>query len=102
MSSSSSSSSLCALPTVIVRACVFQSGVDILSRMIQPPPYAGIFDDKIKVHTVVAGVVDMLLFQGAWYDIWYTGGLPMRYRVPETSESLITIDPILPNDEECQ
>ena len=104
---SSSSSSLCAIPQVNVRACIFnefgaqEDGVVINVKMVQPPPVAGgMFDNKVAQYTSVAGIVLLTnLFQDAWYDIWRGRSTPMRYHVPVTSASQIDIDPILGNDE---
>lgn len=64
------------------------SGAVIKSKLLEPPPYAGIYSDVEKEWTSgVDGVLEITdMFTGALYAIW--GGLADRVRVfvPENLE----------------
>ena len=79
-------------------------GILVYSRMVYPPPNTGIFTDIRQTWISSGGYVLLTgLFIGATYDIWrgdYTSSNHTRYRIPETEDELITLPPVLGNDEE--
>jgi len=97
----------CVLPTVNVRACVFnESGeadnsVRIHAKMINPPPSQGIFSNDIQTFVPSGGVVILSnLYQEAWYQIWRNRSAPVFYRVPVTLKSQVDFDAVLLGNDE--
>lgn len=103
---SSSSSSMCAIPTVNVRCCVFnqygalEDGSTITVKLKLPPPnFSGIFDDAPAEYISSGGqVLFTNMFQGAYYYIYRGRSSGFTIYIPYTSESEIGIDPIFGND----